>query len=89
MHLRRALLLYAPPSQPIIAPPLQDQVSHCFSVSWIELRRFSFFFFTSDVYIVHDNLYRRSKAFFFYLHKGNTFKMHRSRFFFFNKRLSI
>ena len=75
------------------APPWRPSQSLIFiQLDW-KLRFSLFFFFTTDVHIVYDYLYRRFKAFFFfYLHKGNTFKIHLLFFFFFfflNKRLSI
>ena len=49
--------------------PLQDQVSQLLFIQLDWSWRFSFIFFfsTSYVYIVYDYVYRRSKAFFFFL----------------------
>lgn len=73
MHSRLALLLSIPSANHV---PLKTKSSHCFSFS---LWRISFF--TSDVYIVYDTTCTEDLKL-FYLHRGNTFKMHLSLFFF-------
>lgn len=74
---RGSHLCVRPPPRPLFHPLSPPAKTKSNILLFIQLNwKWRFFFSTSDVHIVNDDLYRRSNAFFIYIF--TTFKMHLS-----------
>lgn len=77
MHSGLALMRPPPRPRPLFHPLSPPAKTKSNILLFIQLNwKWRFFFSTSDVHIVNDDLYRRSNAFFIYIF--TTFKMHLS-----------